>query len=119
MEGLLWELVQLGMIGEARAEARYATYRADRNNLGIDEAQRRAERLALICSAMWALMRDRLGCTDAELLAKVREIDLRDGQLDGRGAPSPRACRSCGRPVAPTLGTCIYCATENPPQPGF
>ena len=40
--------------------------------------------LALSCAAMWELLSEKLGVTEQELLAKIEEIDLRDGKLDGK-----------------------------------
>ena len=41
-------------------------------------------RLKLVCAAVWELMRERAKLTENDLLAKVAEIDGRDGVIDGK-----------------------------------
>ena len=38
----------------------------------------------MIVEGMWRLMRDKHGCTDADLIEMVYAIDLEDCRLDGR-----------------------------------
>ena len=37
------------------------------------------DHLALACQAMWELLRGQVGVTEEQLLAKMKEVDLRDG----------------------------------------
>lgn len=54
--------------------------------------------------------------TQAELHARVREVDVADGRLDGRAAPPPAAtktiCADCGHATPQTRPTCLYCGHE-------
>jgi ribosomal protein L32 len=85
-----------------------------------EAAQGRIDRLVLICRAMWELLQERTDLTDADLAAKVREIDQRDGQTDGKlKAPKTAACPSCGRPMALRNVKCLYCGAERPPGSPF
>ena len=51
------------------------------------------ERLLMITEALWMLLKKEHGYTDDVLLQRIREIDLRDGELDGRVAVRPPASR--------------------------
>lgn len=68
------------------------------------------ERLLMITEALWMLLKKEHGYTDDVLLQRIREIDLRDGELDGRVAVRPPGpCPECGRPLARKRPLCIYC----------
>ena len=51
---------------------------------------------------------------DKKMLAdKIREIDLRDGQLDGKLAIAVD-CEGCGRALADRHIQCLYCGVKVP-----
>ncbi|AQT68408.1 hypothetical protein STSP2_01568 [Anaerohalosphaera lusitana] len=66
-----------------------------------------------ICEALWEIMRDENGYTDAMIQAKVRQIDNRDGKQDGRNKSAPIKCSNCGRTIAPRHQACMYCGNPN------
>jgi ribosomal protein S27AE len=72
----------------------------------------KVDKLALICRAMWELLRDKYGLSDEVLLNKVKEIDLLDGVLDGKVHLKPKACPKCGRLVSTRRMHCIYCGAD-------
>lgn len=78
------------------------------------EQERRIDRLVLACQALCELLRERDGLTSAEIQAKINEIDLRDGVLDGKMKPQVVKCSGCGRPVSSSRPKCIFCETTNP-----
>ncbi len=119
----MWEVVGLmGYLraGEARTEAAKAEGRSEAVARRSDEIERdaavRAERHALAIQAMWELMREHLGLTDAMLRAKMREIDARDGLADGRMSAAAAPCEQCGRPVRSDRLKCMMCGHQNPPR---
>ena len=61
---------------------------------------------------MWELLRDRSNLSEEALLEKVREVDLRDGALDGKVTVPPQKCPQCGRTVSRRHRRCIYCGAE-------
>ena len=74
------------------------------------EVTRRFDSLLLINMAMWSLLEEKLGLTEDQLAARVREIDLRDGKLDGRVAPTELPeCPQCGRKPQRHRPLCLYC----------
>ncbi|HQA57766.1 MAG TPA: hypothetical protein PK033_07800 [Acetivibrio sp.] len=73
------------------------------------------ERQMIISEAIWELLKEKTGLTDNDLVRKVREIDLRDGVLDGRARSGPpKACPKCGKNMDKGSSTCIYCGHNVP-----
>jgi hypothetical protein len=73
----------------------------------------RCDRLALLCEALWTMVRDYGGFTENELLERINLIDLEDGKLDGKKKSSgPAICPKCAKPVSKRFNKCIYCSTE-------
>lgn len=107
----IWDLSQQKAIGEARAAASEAKTKNSEQATKINELEFRVERLALACQAMWESLREQAGLTEAQLLAKMEEIDLRDGKKDGRMGARPVSCPSCGRRASSRSKKCIYCGT--------
>lgn len=71
-------------------------------------------RVALASQAMWELVRGRLELSDADLLAKMNEIDLRDGAKDERMSTRPASCSKCNRTSSTKNSRCIYCGNPLP-----
>ncbi len=66
-------------------------------------------RTMLICEALWELLRERGKMTDEDLHKKLYEIDMRDGELDGKNQRKAQECPQCGRRVSRRHASCIYC----------
>jgi hypothetical protein len=84
------------------------------SNEAVSQAERRINRLSLVCQAMWELLRERSNVTDEELSDKVLEVDLRDGQTDGRIAPTSVECPNCHQLSNSRRVTCVFCGAEMP-----
>ena len=74
---------------------------------------RRLDGLALVCVAMWSLLKDKTGLTEEDLLERVRQIDLADGQQDGAARRNVAKCPQCGRSMSSRHKRCLYCGAEN------
>jgi hypothetical protein len=73
------------------------------------------ERQMIISEAIWELLKEKAGFEDKDLANKVREIDLRDGLLDGRVRPEPPiVCPGCGKKMNKASSACIYCGQNIP-----
>ena len=123
---MFWELYQQGRIRQAESDASQALGSAHRATIDtgalkreVTALQQQVERLTMATIAMMEILRDRHGISEAELEAKVREIDLRDGRLDGKLEQTrpPRNCPACGRPNAGTRAACLYCGAALPVEP--
>ena len=92
--------------GEAVGRATHATNQ-------VEHLRREVNRLLMITEALWEIVRTKEGMTDAELVAKIDEIDLRDGAIDGKRAKEPpKDCPNCNRTLPRRQPTCIYCGTS-------
>jgi hypothetical protein len=120
---MLWELYQHGRIRRAQQDASGAGATARSASRDVAELQRsvqlleeQVERLTLAAIALAEILRDRQGVSEEEMEAKLREIDLRDGQADGKLGPSTRKCEACGRPNGPRRRNCLYCGGQLPDE---
>lgn len=101
-------------IGLAQANAQNARDIAHKSEVSSDKAQKNIERLYMVVHAMWELLKEKTGLTDADLEAKVREIDMRDGKLDGKDSTQTemQMCRKCGKTVASGQTMCPWCGEQ-------
>ena len=78
---------------------------------GVDA---RLHRLALLVEAMREQLEEAGLFSEAQLMARVQAIDLRDGAADGRNAPTISSrCNQCGRTSAGLRRRCLYCGSED------
>lgn len=78
----------------------------------ISQLEANQERLFLLCTALAELLRDKGLATEAEILEKLREVDMRDGLADGKfGGVQVVACPKCGNKTKLRHKHCIYCGT--------
>jgi len=88
------------------ASANSAARQARRNTESVED---KLDRALMACEAMWSPLRDKLGVTDLELLDRINEIDLSDGELDGKVRRTPVTCPKCKRTIARRFKRCMYC----------
>ena len=118
-----WELYALGRLQQVSQDASYAAQRAASNidmvQIKLQGIEQHVDRLTLTTVALIEILRERHGVSDAELEAKMREIDMRDGRQDGRiqQQRQPSNCPACGRPNGPMRATCLYCGAPLPAPP--
>jgi hypothetical protein len=123
--GLLWQMLSAAaplpvanvsvQTSPDTAAVTQASLAAARSQRTAEDLASRVDRLTLACVAMWELLREQTQLTDEQLLEKVREVDLRDGQLDGKISNKQlRRCQQCDRVMSPRHARCIYCGADNP-----
>lgn len=76
---------------------------------GTARIDQRVDQLLLVVQAMWTLVREKTGLTEADLLARVTELDAHDGVPDGRVTKPPVKCARCGAGVARKFNRCLFC----------
>ena len=95
-----------------------ASQKARRDTRNLEQEIRVLEqqvgRLTLASIAMAEILRDHLGISGEVIEAKIHEIDLRDGKLDGTFHPPAKSCEECGRVSGPMSPICLYCGTPLP-----
>ena len=112
MEHLVWDVAQNARIRRNAIDVSEARRRAGTAVRAADELEEEVDRLTLICHAMWEVLQDQLGLSDAQLLEKIREVDLRSGRQDGKAPAKPATCPSCSRISNARHALCIYCGVE-------
>lgn len=115
MDNLFWPHVPMERAGTFYARASEVTKNrnhTDRVGRAVEQLEQRIDRLSLVNEALWTLLRERVGVTDAELLERIREVDLSDGRLDGKVRRKPVDCPGCKRTVSNRHDRCLYCGQD-------
>jgi hypothetical protein len=109
----IWDVFQQGQIeaassaaGAARDTALNAHEKVQRE---VHRLESKIDGLALVSQALWELVREHTSLTDADIRAKIGEIDARDGRVDGRISGMASACAKCNRPIHSRQSACMYC----------
>src|SRR4029453_9641530 len=109
---MLWDLVQHYQIGQLEDRLDLLQEAASRETIARDankHLEEKVEKLALIPGALFELLQESTGISEARLRAKITEIDLRDGQADGRMTPRPKKCPKCDAMMSPHFGPFFFC----------
>lgn len=78
----------------------------------VNDLRQQVERLVLLNQALWELLQERAGLSEAQFLEKIKEVDLRDGTEDGKITDRAVRCPDCQRVCNSRHPKCIYCGTE-------
>ena len=110
---LFIDIHQYGKIEQAQTDAADAK----RNTTGLEQRiadlERRADRLALACQAMWETLKESTHIPEEAIYARMQQIDLRDGKADGKIGGQVLQCTNCGRSINSKSPACIYCGQRN------
>ncbi len=75
------------------------------------QVQQRLDRMALVVRAMWTLLAEKAGVTEADLARRITDLDASDGVIDGRVTTPPFRC-SCGAMVCRRFNRCLFCGKQ-------
>ena len=80
----------------------------------VHPLESRIEALELACAGLWELLKTKHGYTNEELVKAVRDVDGRDGAIDGKMRPTGReACPHCHRMLLTRKSLrCNWCGGE-------
>ena len=113
-----WEFRQNNRIAEAQSTGRRGEEKADNAAHQLHRLSQRVDQLTLINMALWSLIQERTGLTDDDLQRRMQEIDLADGQADGKVGSQLQLCPHCNKTLSQRHQRCIYCGFEpNPSDP--
>jgi rRNA maturation endonuclease Nob1 len=119
MTGMLWGYRGPDHAGEAEAAARRGARRAADAQEGVRELAARLDKLALVCMALWDLLKEHTDLTEEDLMQRVKQIDLADGAGDGKVTKAVLRCRSCGRVMSTRHTRCMFCGAERLDKQAF
>lgn len=88
---------------------------AGRAERAVDEVRQledRMDRLVLVNMALWSLLQEKTGLTEKDLMDRVQQVDLADGQLDGKARKPLARCPDCDRVMSPRHKRCLYCGAD-------
>ena len=118
----MYDLVQRKQIKSTREsvglvsdEAQRQARRADQE---IHDLEERVERLMTLNEAMWQLVCETTGLTDAHLAYRVHELDVSDGERDGKKKVRATQCQ-CGAMVNGRLTHCQFRGEAAPERSPF
>jgi hypothetical protein len=72
----------------------------------VAEMQRRVEKQAVLLRALFVVLSERQGYTEAELLDRFRQVEAE------RASAPAKKCAQCGRAVNQRTQRCLYCGAE-------
>ena len=118
-----WQHLAFSLLSEAltKADAEMDTpvstvgAQSTSSNTRLMKLEQRTDRIALTTMAMLSLLSERLGITEQEIEDRIGELDLADGQRDGRVRAVALDCPSCGRKVTKRHSKCMYCGESVSP----
>ncbi|MHC4944659.1 MAG: hypothetical protein ACYTG7_16705 [Planctomycetota bacterium] len=114
--GLFWELHQQSRIRQASRDADRAYYKAKDATYSLVDLKGKLNKTLMICEALWSFMHEKLGITEEELYERIRDIDLSDGNLDGKVRRKPHTCPKCNRVTNCRHPECLYCGEPLDPD---
>jgi hypothetical protein len=103
---------QIRGIHEVAATAGRSESKADHAVEVARRIEARLDQLTLINMALWSLLKERTGLTEEDLARRMQEIDLSDGQLDGKVRVPVTSCPRCQRAVSRKHNRCLFCGGE-------
>jgi ribosomal protein L32 len=102
----------------AQSTASEAKQQAHDAKMDSDLLRMDVERLLMITEALWTFLKQQHGYNDEDLIKLMTEIDLRDGRLDNRVAPTgPQKCPNCGHVMNRNRALCYYCGKPMQMEP--
>ncbi len=116
----LWGMAYMARLHaqESRTAAQ-ASSEAANARMSAREVSDRLEKLTLVCHAMWTLLQETTDLVEEDLFARMQELDLRDGVLDGKVTRTVYTCPKCGRKSAPRHNKCLYCGAPKTAESAF
>jgi hypothetical protein len=109
MSGFIFNMPHQGAVADAITDASLTKDEVSRYKNRLEDLEFALNRTSLACQALWELLRSRVEITEAELIAKISEVDLRDGVKDQRMTPHLIQCPQCNRTLNSKASRCLYC----------
>lgn len=114
--GMFWNMRQDSNIRDSSNQAASAARQSMRTDDKVKQLEQRLNHLMIYTQAMWELIRENTRLSDADIEARVQEIDLRDGKADGKMNSQLLVCPACSRNNNSSKKQCMYCGEDLPRQ---
>jgi len=112
--GPFWDFSLSQRVSDASVRAEQGATAAEAARGLVLELESKINKLTLVNHALFDLIAPRLGITESDLIEKMNEIDLRDGNQDGQEtAQTSNTCEQCGRTYSRRHNHCLYCGHVN------
>ena len=82
--------------------------------LKISRLEEKIEFMRVANQVLWEIVSEKCGVTVDEFKARVMEVDVRDGALDGRVTMRILDCPNCHQKVNSKRALCLYCEAPLP-----
>jgi hypothetical protein len=102
-----------------RATQQEAQSNRARQRSQFEDLEDQISRLKLVCESMWELMSQVTGLTAEQLEQRIHEVDLDDGQADGRKVHAAAMCTQCESMIPSRSKVCTYCSAPAPSRGPF
>ncbi len=79
----------------------------------VKQFEDRINKLVLVCNAQFELLQSVTNITEQQLAEKINEIDLRDGNADGKITPTQKKCPDCGAGICAKFNRCLFCGYKD------
>jgi hypothetical protein len=108
----LFDIYQHSKITEVGALQADSNRRLTDTGERLKELEKRYERMRLVTTALWELLKAHTGLSDADLKQYIEKVDLADGKLDGKISRKGSAidCPSCARRILKSAVVCPWCS---------
>jgi hypothetical protein len=122
---VLWDLYQQAQIRQLQ---RRHSIGDDVDSFRHAVAKKRAEvleerldNLTVVCEALWALLHDKLGLSDEQLVATVTALLDERAAAEKAGSAAPERCPGCNAALNRELDHCQFCGykVDRPPRSPF
>ncbi len=102
-----------------RAAQHEAQTNRTRQRSQYEDLEDQIARLKLICESMWELTSEVTGLTAEQLEQRIHEVDMDDGQADGRKVHAAAKCAQCDSMIPSRSKVCTYCSAPAPSRSPF
>ena len=110
----IFDVYQQGKITELGSLQADTDRRVTNTGDKLRELEQRYERMSLVTNALWQLLKEHTGLSDADLKKYIEKVDLADGVRDGKIARNKGAmdCPHCSRRVLTSATVCAWCGEK-------
>lgn len=106
---VLWQRYQTRVDEGSATDNIQRNRTADQLHEDYIHLEHRVEKLTLISRAMWEMLKETHSWNEGRLLERMKEIDARDGSIDGKMQAKVVPCPECGHKVNMRHPVCVYC----------